>query len=76
MSSVAALVRPAANPDVVEALEELLEEAKRGEFVSFIAFKLGQLPVTLGTTIAGCPNEAHVVLAIERWKVRHLGSDD
>jgi hypothetical protein len=69
---LATIVRPAANPDVVEALEGMLEEAKRGEFTSFIAFRLGELPRTVGTTVAGCPSEADVVLAIERWNVNHL----
>jgi hypothetical protein len=43
-SNVAHIVKPAANADVVEALEAMLEEAKRGDFTAFVAFRLSQLP--------------------------------
>jgi hypothetical protein len=71
-SNVASLVRPAANRDVIESLEAMLEEAKRGEFTAFVCFRLSQLPRAVSTVISGCPSEADVVLAIERWKVNHL----
>jgi hypothetical protein len=74
--AVPSIVRPVANQDVVETLEAMLEEARRGEFTALVAFKLSQLPRAIGTSIAGSPSEADVVLAIERWKVNQLVTRD
>lgn len=72
MGDVAQLVRSEPNKEVIDALESLLAEARRGEFTACMVFRFGQLPRTVGHTIVGNPTETDVIFAIERWKINHL----
>ena len=68
MSDIASIVRPAVNAECVEALERLLEQAKRGEFTAVLVFRFSDLPTTCGHTVGGDILEHAAVFAVERWK--------
>lgn len=68
MRTPVSIVRSPVNAEVVTALEQLLEEAKRGEFNAVLVFRFGDLPITCGHTVAGAILEHAAVFAVERWK--------
>ncbi len=68
VSDIASIVRSAVNAECVEALEKLVEQAKRGEFTAVLVFRFGELPITCGHTVGGDILEHAAVFAIERWK--------
>ncbi len=68
MSGPFKLVKSKPNEELIKALEQLLEEAKRGETVGVVAFRFGELTPNVSHIVAGSVLEDRAVFAIERWK--------
>lgn len=79
MANIVALPKPAADIEIVERLQDMLDRAKRGEVVSVaIAAQTRHEGAALDTANAFSFGEdgdvAHLVCAIERLKLRLLAA--